>query len=305
MKGKIERTTRKVAETSPDERFVRYKDVIGRGAAKIVYRGYDREAGKEVAWYKVHLDHLDLTKRIRTEICKEFDMLTRINSPYVLRLISFWLDSHEYDKIDVICELFYAGSLKSFMLANGLPPIDIIRRWGRQILLGVRYLHCEANETPIIHRDLKCDNIFIHGHTGRVKIGDLGSATISATDGPAMSIVGTPNFMAPEVFDGEYDETVDIYAFGLCLYEMATGLEPYIECKSHAQIYKRIMMGEPPECIAEIKDQDLAGLILKCLGHKCLRPDVNELLGHAFFQAGEMQCSPRSEDIPESWEDRL
>ncbi|GAQ92423.1 hypothetical protein KFL_010120020 [Klebsormidium nitens] len=193
--------TKQVVETSPDERFVRYRDIIGRGAAKIVYRGYDREAGKEVAWYKVHLDHIELTKRVETEIRKEFDMLTRIKSPYVLKLIAFWLDSHEYDKVDVICELFYAGSLKSFIRANGLPSDALIRRWGRQILLGIRYLHCEAAETPIIHRDLKCDNVFIHGHTGRVKIGDLGSATISAIDGPMMSIVGTPNFMAPEVFD--------------------------------------------------------------------------------------------------------
>lgn len=270
-----------------------------------MYKGYDREAGKEVAWYKVHLDHLDLTKGVKTEISREFDMLTRIESPYVLKLIDYWIDSHEYEKIDVICELFYAGSLKSFMRANGLPPSNIIRRWGRQILLGIRYLHCEAAETPIIHRDLKCDNVFIHGHTGRVKIGDLGSAIISATGGPMMSIVGTPNFMAPEVFDGQYDETVDIYSFGLCVYEMATGAEPYAECRSHAQIYKRIMMGEPPECVAAIGDLELSRIVLRCLGNRKARPSVNELLSDGFFASEEAACSPRSEDIPENWEDRL
>jgi WNK lysine deficient protein kinase len=300
-----EMQTKQVVETSPNERFVRYRDIIGRGAAKIVYRGYDRDAGKEVAWYKVHLDHIELTKRVETEIKKEFDMLTRINSPYVLKLIAFWFDSHEYDKVDVICELFYVGSLKSFIRANGLPSDRLIRRWGRQILLGVQYLHCEAAETPIIHRNLKCDNVFIHGHTGRVKIGDLGSATISAIDGPMMSIVGTPNFMAPEVFDGHYDETVDIYAFGLCLCEMAMGSEPYNECKSHAQIYKRIMMGEPPESAAGIANEELAQIIMRCLGSRAARPSVNELLSHDYFASDEIEISPRSEDIPENWEDRL
>ena len=52
----------------------------------------------------------------------------------------------------------------------------IIRSWGRQILKGLNYLH---TRTPsIIHRDLKCDNIFINGTTGMVKIGDLGLATL-------------------------------------------------------------------------------------------------------------------------------
>ena len=52
----------------------------------------------------------------------------------------------------------------------------IIRSWGRQILKGLNYLHTRT--PPIIHRDLKCDNIFINGTTGMVKIGDLGLATL-------------------------------------------------------------------------------------------------------------------------------
>lgn len=51
-----------------------------------------------------------------------------------------------------------------------------VKRWATQILNGLIYLHCR--DTPIIHRDLKCDNIFINGNHGEVKIGDLGLATV-------------------------------------------------------------------------------------------------------------------------------
>lgn len=51
-----------------------------------------------------------------------------------------------------------------------------IKNWSRQILRGLDYLH--SQNPPVIHRDLKCDNIFVNGNQGEVKIGDLGLATI-------------------------------------------------------------------------------------------------------------------------------
>lgn len=51
-----------------------------------------------------------------------------------------------------------------------------VKNWARQILRGLDYLHNQ--KPPIIHRDLKCDNVFVNGNQGEVKIGDLGFATI-------------------------------------------------------------------------------------------------------------------------------
>lgn len=87
----------------------------------------------------------------------------------------------------------------------------MIRSWSRQILKGLNFLH--SRTPPIIHRDLKCDNIFITGTTGSVKIGDLGLATLK-TRSFAKSVIGTPEFMAPEMYEEHYDESVDVYAFG-------------------------------------------------------------------------------------------
>lgn len=66
--------------------------------------------------------------------------------------------------------------------------IKVLRSWCRQILKGLHFLHTRT--PPIIHRDLKCDNIFITGPTGSVKIGDLGLATLKCSSF-AKSVIGT------------------------------------------------------------------------------------------------------------------
>lgn len=52
---------------------------------------------------------------------------------------------------------------------------------------------------------------------------------------------GTPEFMAPEVYEEEYNELVDIYSFGMCVLEMVTFEYPYSECNHPAQIYKKVV----------------------------------------------------------------
>lgn len=112
-----------------------------------------------------------------------------------------------------------------------------IKNWARQILRGLHYLH--SHNPPIIHRDLKCDNVFVNGNNGEIKIGDLGLAIVMQQP-TAHSVIGTPEFMAPELYDEEYNELVDIYSFGMCMLEMVTCEYPYSECKNPAQIYKKV-----------------------------------------------------------------
>lgn len=56
-----------------------------------------------------------------------------------------------------------------------------------------------------------------------------------------ISLLGTPEFMAPELYEEEYNELVDIYSFGMCLLEMVTLDYPYCECNNPAQIYKKVI----------------------------------------------------------------
>lgn len=57
---------------------------------------------------------------------------------------------------------------------------------------------------------------------------------------PFLYITGTPEFMAPELYEEQYDELVDIYSFGMCILELITCEYPYSECKNQAQIYKKV-----------------------------------------------------------------
>jgi WNK lysine deficient protein kinase len=91
-------------------------------------------------------------------------------------------------QIVFINELMTSGTLKQHILRmGGMLYLSVIRRWCRQVLKGLIYLH----KRKIIHRDLKCDNIFYTGQ--KVKIGDIG--TISRTFESEESIIGTPPFL--------------------------------------------------------------------------------------------------------------
>ncbi len=93
----------------------------------------------------------------------------------------------------------------------------------QEIAKGLTYLH----EAGIVHRDLKPGNIFFED--GYVKIGDYGlSKAMSPTHHSGQTVtVGTVHYMAPEIGEGRYDNTIDIYALGVVLYEMLKGHPPY------------------------------------------------------------------------------
>jgi serine/threonine protein kinase len=159
-----------------------------------------------------------------------------------------------------------------------------MKKWCRQILKGLAYLH--NRNPPVIHRDLKCDNVFISSTTGCVKIGDLGLATFK-TQTFAKSMRGTMEFMAPEMFDERYDELVDVYSFGLCMLEMITGEYPYIECKGPTAVIKRVTAGLKPDCYYKVQNEDVREVIDCCIRTKKEeRLSAQDLLQHSFFLDG-------------------
>ena len=116
-----------------------------------------------------------------------------------------------------------------------------------------------------------------------MKIGDLGLATLK-NKSFAKSVIGTPEFMAPEMYDEHYDESVDVYAFGMCMLEMSTSEYPYAECTGPAQIYKKVVNGIPPQSIDKVEDAEIRDIIDRCIRlNKEERPSIKQLLQHEFF----------------------
>ncbi|OMP10811.1 hypothetical protein COLO4_04250 [Corchorus olitorius] len=122
--------------------------------------------------------------------------------------------------------------------------------------------------------------------SGEVKIGDLGLAAILRKS-HAARCVGTPEFMAPEVYEEEYNELVDIYAFGMCILEMVTFEYPYSECTHPAQIYKKVVSGKRPEALYKVKDPEVRQFVEKCLATVSRRLTAWELLRDPFLQTDD------------------
>lgn len=117
----------------------------------------------------------------------------------------------------------------------------------------------------------------------QVKIGDLGLAAVVGKSHAAHSLLGTPEYMAPELYEEDYTELVDIYSFGMCLLEMATMEIPYSECDSIAKIYKKVTSGVKPQAFNKVSDQELKAFIERCIGQPRARPSASDLLNDSFL----------------------
>ncbi|GAU47409.1 hypothetical protein TSUD_46200 [Trifolium subterraneum] len=239
-------------EVDPTGRYGRYNEILGKGASKTVYRAFDEYEGIEVAWNQVKLyDFLKNPQDLERLYC-EIHLLKTLKHKNIMKFYTSWVDTANRH-INFVTEMFTSGTLRQYRLKHKKVNIRAVKHWCRQILEGLLYLH--SHDPPVIHRDLKCDNIFINGNQGEVKIGDLGLAAILRKSN-AVHCVGTPEFMAPEVYEEDYNELVDIYSFGMCILEMVTFEYPY-----------------------KVKQ-----FVEKCLATVSLRLSAKELLDDPFLQ---------------------
>ncbi|KAG6753129.1 hypothetical protein POTOM_043173 [Populus tomentosa] len=300
--------------------FLQYKEVLGRGAFKKVYRAFDEFEGIEVAWNQVKVADLLRNSVDLERLYSEVHLLNTLKHKNIIKFYNSWIDTKN-ENINFITEIFTSGTLRQYRQKHKHVGLRALKKWSRQILEGLLYLH--SHDPPVIHRDLKCDNIFVNGNQGEVKIGDLGLAAILQQARSAHSVIGTPEFMAPELYEEEYNELVDIYAFGMCLLELVTVEYPYVECTNAAQIYKKVTSislnsnileygvvmdmlswiccvppsrmltlpqmssGIKPASLAKVKDPAVKAFIEKCIAKVSDRLPAKELLMDPFLQSDE------------------
>ncbi|KAL0921322.1 hypothetical protein M5K25_008384 [Dendrobium thyrsiflorum] len=303
-------------EVDPTGRYGRYSEVLGKGAFKTVYKAFDEGEGIEVAWNQVKLADVLQNADDLERLYSEVHLLKTLKHKNIIKFYSSWVDT-QHDSINFITEVFTSGTLRQYRKKHKHVDLRALKNWSRQILCGLLYLH--SHDPPIIHRDLKCDNIFVNGNQGEVKIGDLGLAAILRQCHSAHSVIGTPEFMAPELYEEEYNELVDIYAFGMCLLELVTFEYPYVECTNAAQIFKKVtsitiiqnrpgstcvtgnedddlaievlfsfsvevFQGIKPASLAKVKDPGIRQFIEKCIANASERMSAGELLRDPFLQ---------------------
>ncbi|KAA8497877.1 putative serine/threonine-protein kinase WNK2 [Porphyridium purpureum] len=272
-------------ETDPTGRFTRTNEMLGRGAYKYVYKAFDNQEALEVAWNKLDIDRL--SKLELSKVSKEVELLEKVNHKNIISFFGSWRTVDPQtgaQSMNFITELMMSGTLKEYVRKAKAIKLKVLRRWGCNILEAIDYLH--SQNPPIIHRDLKCDNIFINGHVGEVKLGDLGLSTQTDAE-RAFTVIGTPEFMAPELYEESYTESVDVYAFGMCMLEMLTMEYPYMECQNPAQIFRKVFQGEKPKSFNRLKKGEFKSVIGACLEREKNRPTARQLLNTPIFRDWE------------------
>ncbi len=199
---------------------------VGVGGFGEVYFATN-DAGKEVALKQIQ-------RNLEVEV-RGVRQCLNLKHPNLVSLYDIQFDAQEQGWI--VMEYVAGPSLRDALDAHpqGLPGPEL-QRWFGQLVAGVTYLH----DHGIVHRDLKPANLF--DDEGIVKIGDYGlSKFISCSRrGGQTESVGTFHYMAPEIGKGEYGKEIDIYALGIILYEMATGVVPFDGESSQEIIMKHL-----------------------------------------------------------------
>lgn len=267
-------------QIDPTGRYARFDEVLGKGAMKTVYKAIDEVLGMEVAWNQVNLTDLLHSPDDLQRLYSEVHLLSTLNHDSIIRFYTSWIDV-EHRTFNFITEMLTSGTLREFRVKYKGISMRAIKIWAREILEGIVYLH--GHDPPVIHRDLKCDNIFVNGHLGQVKIGDLGLAAVLIGPRRAHSVIGTPEFMAPELYEENYNELVDVYSYGMCVLEMVTSEYPYSECTNPAQIYKKVTSGKKPRAFYKVQDLEAQRFIGKCLEPASKRLSAKDLLLDPFL----------------------
>lgn len=263
---------------SPKGFFTKTNIIIGKGAYKTVYEGFNVKLGTKIAWNSIDIGFLK--DRDINMIKNELITLNSFNNKceFIINFYGCWFNQQTANLV-FITELGLSGTIKKFRNEMKVLSLEALKRWFIQIFKGIQFLH----NRNIIHRDIKGENIFINGNTGNIIIGDLGlSFTFKRLSDN--SVVGTPEFMAPEIFEGEYDNKIDIYALGLTLLEIYTNDTPYYECNTIVQIWKNKINNDKPKLLEKVNNIQLKLLISSCIHFDPkIRPCINTLLNHDFF----------------------
>nr|XP_056713600.1 mitogen-activated protein kinase kinase kinase 3-like [Euleptes europaea] len=255
--------------------------LLGRGAFGEVYLCYDVDTGRELSVKQVPFDpdSQETSKEVNALEC-EIQLLKTLRHERIVQYYGCLRDPEER-KLSIFVEYMPGGSIKDQLKAYGALTENVTRRYTRQILQGVFYLHSNM----IVHRDIKGANI-LRDSSGNVKLGDFGASkriqTICMSGTGMKSVTGTPYWMSPEVISGEgYGRKADIWSVGCTVVEMLTEKPPWAEFEAMAAIFKIATQPTKPQLPDGVSDCCRNFLKIIFVEEK-RRPTAEEILRHSF-----------------------
>lgn len=190
--------------------------------------------------------------------------LSKLNHPCINKFVGYSESDFEGKQNPVIFTEFTAnGSVETFLSKERRgQPIESFNLTKKVIIIyGISSAMFYMHKQYVIHRDLKTSNILLTENF-QPKLAVFDSIQITL-DPIQKNFFGSPIYAAPEVWEGNYGKASDVYAFGMIMFQILTGLIPFREVKSPFEISKLVSNGERPEIPHGVPDVFI-GLIKKC-----------------------------------------
>lgn len=240
----------------------RIEALLGQGGMGRVYKAYDKDLDRLVALKVVRPGAMaegDALRRFKQELL----LASKISHKNILRIH----DMGEVAGVKFITMAFVEGQdLFHILKDNPKMPLDRVLNFARQLAEALAAAHAEG----VIHRDLKPQNILVN-KDDQIVVSDFGLAKSFQESAIAMTrtgaFMGTPRYMSPEQVEGKpADQRSDIFAYGLILYEMATGDVPYTGESTLKVMYQRIQeKAKSPKLLNPELPNWFVRIIMRCL----------------------------------------
>ncbi|DBA02666.1 TPA: hypothetical protein N0F65_010491 [Lagenidium giganteum] len=271
-------TKHSVGDT-PTKKWIR-KEKIGQGAQGAVYRCEEAATGKEVA-AKVILTH-ELSPSEVEAIRREVKIIKRLQHPNLVQY--YKATGNKKHTMNIYMEYVSGGSLSGKLRREGALPLPTIKKYTRQLLKALQYLH----QNRIAHRDIKCANIFLTSDEKLIKLGDFGAFKEMGSVSLVGGIKGTPHWMAPEVIREQQTSSdgwfkADIWSLGCTVLEMLTGHAPWQQYSNPLTAMYQIVCSNATPTIPDSAPEDTTTFLKWCLQRNPDdRPSTDQLLDHEF-----------------------
>lgn len=201
------------------DEFFEFRETIGTGHFGCVKRAISKKSGKEWAVKIVRLHNAVDKDALRNEV----NILKRLHHPHIVRVIASYEDAEQMYMVMQLCKgkELYEHLYKERRRFSE----DEVRAIIRALLRAVAFLHSNF----ITHRDLKLENLLLENADvpTSLKLCDFGLSTRFRQGEKLQKSLGTIDYVAPEVLDGDYNEKCDLWSIGVICFELLTGTSPF------------------------------------------------------------------------------